>query len=130
MILIVEDNKMVIQAYHCLLENLKVHFYFAKTAQAALKALQENHFNLVFMDIHLPDRSGWELCQAIRIWEKENKNKDLMPIFAVSSHFNGFKEKAKATGFTGCIKKPLSHETLNRLIEQYCKKRKYQGWKN
>lgn len=80
-ILLVEDDIDIIEK---LQELLKAEGFQVVTAQRqaqALALLDENRFDLILLDISLPDGSGYAICSAARANSADNKNKDVPVIF-------------------------------------------------
>lgn len=78
-------------------------------------ALQERP-DLILLDLSLPKKSGWEVCQAIR----EALGPDTMPIVALTAHaIKGDREKALSTGFDDYITKPINEDLLFATVEKY-----------
>ncbi len=110
-ILIVEDD--------CLL-NKTLAFHFsadgydvtsALNAEAAVKCLAGAPYDLVLLDINLPDGNGFDLCRAIK-----PDNPDTMVIFLTANDEECDQLKGYAAGAVDYITKPFSVEALQRKI--------------
>ncbi|MEG0291642.1 MAG: response regulator transcription factor [Anaerovoracaceae bacterium] len=80
-ILLVEDDKTIIEN---LKELLKIEGYEVVTAMRqadALDILDEERFDLILLDISLPDGSGYAICSAAKAEMETNKNKETPVIF-------------------------------------------------
>lgn len=113
-ILLAEDNpvnqKVVIKTLEA--AGYKVEPVF--NGKEALDALQKNSFDLVLMDIQMPDMDGYTAARMIR----ENENSDTgIPIIALTAHaMMGDKEKCIEAGMNDYISKPIiSSELLNKI---------------
>ncbi len=81
-----------------------------------MKMLQSTVFDLILMDIQMPDLDGYQTTRAIRRLEK-NSNKHT-PIIAVTAYaVKGDREKCLAAGMDGYISKPIRPEILRHEIE-------------
>ena len=65
-ILIVDDAAPVRELLASALSKRGYSVTTAESAQAALDKLQENYYHVMFVDLHMPDMSGVELCEKIR----------------------------------------------------------------
>ena len=87
------------------------------TGCAALKALEEQEFDLVLMDVRMPDMDGLEVAAAIR--EKEKGNGKRVPIIAMTAHaVPGDQDRCLAAGMDGYVAKPVSGQTLAMEIDR------------
>ena len=112
--LIVDDEPDVCWALENLLASKGLPCQKAQTAQAALDLMKTHRFQLVFLDVTLPDMNGLELARRLH---------DLDPLlrFVIVSGFLS-REAAAAAQVEGlicaCINKPFLHEEILRVIEQ------------
>jgi len=65
-ILIIEDEEKVVQVIKAYLEKNGYNVYFALNGLTGIKIFKENKFDLVILDLMLPDISGEEICKIIR----------------------------------------------------------------
>ena len=97
---------------------------FADNGRLAYEAFQKERFDLVLMDIGMPEMDGTEALKAIRAFEK-SRNSAQTPIIAVTAHvMGGDKEKLLDMGFNAYLGKPLIMQALNDLIEKWTKANK------
>ena len=120
-VLIVEDNKV----NQLLLKNMLKKFGFdkletAENGRIALNKLRENNFDLVLMDIQMPEMDGYEITHEIRTrLRKEMRN---IPVIAITADASDKeKVKAKEAGLDDYIVKPYSPEELYFTIIKYVK---------
>jgi len=120
-VLIVEDNKV----NQLLLKNMLKKFGFdnldtAENGRIALNKLREKNYNLILMDIQMPEMDGYEITREIRSrLRKEMRNIPVIAITADASEKE--KIKAKETGMDDYIVKPYSPEDLYFTILKYVK---------
>lgn len=119
-VLVAEDNLVNRQVLRSLLDRLEVTCEFRNNGYEATTALCETNRNytLVLMDCDMPGIDGFEATKKIRQYEKRH-NLSPVPIIAVTSM--GAKEqedKAKASGMTGFIRKPVSLDTLRLELDK------------
>jgi two-component system sensor histidine kinase/response regulator len=80
-ILIVDDNPQNLQVLGRLLQEKDFEIEFATNGKAALEWIDSQQFDLILLDINMPEMDGFEVCQAIR--KKENMNK--IPVIFLSA---------------------------------------------
>jgi two-component system aerobic respiration control sensor histidine kinase ArcB len=120
-VLLVEDNKMILFAEKHQLENFHCEIDTADTGQKAIVLLKNKHYDLVFMDIGLPDKNGCDVTAEIREWEKLHNCHT--PIVALTAHVDeNNKQRCLSVGMESVLAKPLTDEsiknTLNIFIHQ------------
>lgn len=120
-ILIVEDNRIAARAVHSNICGLINHCRcdIASDGVQALKMVQANHYDLIIMDIGLPDIEGTEVTRQIRALE--NPQMSSVPIVALTGHGNNPEKKREAldAGMQEVFTKPLSPSALESLLQRY-----------
>ncbi len=82
----------------------------------ALAALGQERFDVVLMDIQMPNMDGLEATRAIR--EEEEKTGGHVPIIAMTAHaMHGDRERCLAAGMDGYVSKPVNAKDLYAAIE-------------
>jgi len=66
-VLIADDEPHVVELVRVTLEDERVRVFEAATGAAALAIAEEVAIDLVFLDVHLPDLSGLDVCRALRM---------------------------------------------------------------
>jgi CheY-like chemotaxis protein len=85
----------------------------------ALHLLEEQPFDLVLMDVQMPEMDGFEATAAIR--EKELRSGEHMPIIAMTAHaMTGDRERCLAAGMDDYITKPFHTPALLEIVARYC----------
>jgi len=88
------------------------------TGREAVECLQAQHFDLVFMDIQMPEMDGTEATQLIRASGLPHATE--VPIIALTAGaFLEEKAKALASGMDDFLTKPLEQEKLKQMLEKY-----------
>jgi len=117
-ILLAEDNRVNQQLAVKLLEKQGHTVRVAENGRAALGALEAGRFDLILMDVQMPEMSGLEATAAIRAREQETGGH--LPIIAMTARaLNGDQEACLAAGMDGYISKPVSPKLLAEAIAQY-----------
>lgn len=114
-ILLAEDSAINQMLAVRLLEKRGHTVAVATNGKEALKALDEAEFDLVLMDVQMPEMSGFEATEAIR--EKERITGHHMPIIAMTAHaMKGDRERCLNSGMDGYVAKPIRPDELFEAI--------------
>jgi DNA-binding NtrC family response regulator len=116
-ILIVDDDEDTLETLTDILQEKGFYTETAKTGKEALKKAEERFFNVVLLDIKLPDMTGIEVLQALN-----EKNKSTMSIMITANATVQNAIDANNFGASAYIMKPIDHETLLRAIKESLKK--------
>jgi two-component system sensor histidine kinase/response regulator len=115
-ILVAEDNPVNQRLAVGLLEKQGHSVALASNGRAALEAIAREQFDLVFMDVQMPEMDGFEATAAIR--GKENAGGMRLQIIAMTAHaMKGDMERCLAAGMDGYVSKPIQVEALTQAIE-------------
>jgi PAS domain S-box-containing protein len=104
-----EDNRLLVGAY---LRREACQLDFAEDGRVAVEKFVANHYDMVFMDIQMPEIDGLTATRMIRKWEKEN-NRSPTPIVALTA--SALEEDVKSTLAAGCdlhLSKPIKKSVL------------------
>ncbi|NRB42774.1 MAG: response regulator, partial [Pseudomonadales bacterium] len=117
-ILVVEDNVVNQMVARASLERLNCHVFIASCGQDALDNLERQSFDLVFMDMQMPDMSGPEVTRLIRA--SDNQQWKNLPIVAMTANV-GKKDRQLCddSGMNDFIGKPFTPEQLKQCINQW-----------
>ncbi len=121
-ILLAEDNAINQILAVKMLEKMGHEVTVAHNGRSAVDHLQTaNAFDLVFMDVHMPEMDGYSATEAIRAWETERGLGEHVPIIAMTaSAMTGDREKCLKAGMDGYVAKPISQKELLRAIREAC----------
>ncbi len=115
-VLLAEDNAVNQRLAARLMEKRGHTVVLVSTGRAALAALAQEPFDLVLMDVQMPDMDGLEATTAIRRWEQETNTH--VPIIAMTAHaMQGDAERCLAAGMDGYVSKPMKPEDLYAAID-------------
>ncbi|MGO9892662.1 MAG: response regulator [Bryobacteraceae bacterium] len=110
-ILLAEDNPVNQQVALRMLERQGHSVTLAGDGRAALAALGRGPFDLLLMDVQMPDMDGFEATAAIR--DRERGTGEHVAIFAMTAHaMAGDRERCLAAGMDGYIAKPIRKKDL------------------
>ncbi len=124
-ILLVEDNSINQQVTLGILKKLgyqKVEAVF--NGIEAIEILRHHPYDLVFMDLSMPELDGFDTAKQIREQKIQNSHVDMdIPIIALTAHaIKGDREKCLAAGMNDYITKPVSPESLAKVMNKWFKK--------
>jgi CheY-like chemotaxis protein len=118
-ILLAEDNAVNQLLATRLLEKQGHHVATVGNGRAALERLEKETFDLILMDIQMPEMDGFEATAAIR--KQEESTGKHLPIVAMTAHaMEGDRERCLAAGMDGYIAKPVRAKDLIDAIENLC----------
>jgi signal transduction histidine kinase len=121
-ILLAEDNRVNQKIAIRLLEKRGHHAVLAANGKEALEALAQASFDLVLMDVHMPDMDGIEATKAIR--EKEKSTGLHQPVIAMTAlAMKGDRERCLAAGMDGYLSKPIDLQQLDDVLAAYADQR-------
>jgi CheY-like chemotaxis protein len=117
-ILLAEDNAINQKIACHVLEKQGHHVTVAADGRQALSALDQAPFDLVLMDVQMPEMDGFETTGAIRA--RERGTRAHLPIIAMTAHaMQGDRERCIAAGMDSYISKPLEIKELIALLEEF-----------
>jgi CheY-like chemotaxis protein len=115
-VLLAEDNVVNQVLATRLLEKHGHSVVVASNGREALEELEKQKFDLVVMDVSMPEMDGFEATAAIR--EKEGVTGAHIPIIAMTAHaMKGDRERCLAAGMDAYISKPIQPSELYRAIK-------------
>jgi PAS domain S-box-containing protein len=118
-VLLVEDNPLNQILAERLIRRRGDDIVVTGNGREALAAFEGGHFDLVLMDIQMPEMSGREVTAAIREREKEKVAGKRVPIIATTaSAINEDREMCLASGMDAYLSKPIERATLYATIDR------------
>ncbi len=116
-ILLVEDTPINQTLETILLQRMGYEVSIANNGIEAIEAFSTREFDLILMDIHMPEMGGVEAAEIIRTLEK-NQQLKRTPIIAVTANaLKGDKERYLAAGMDGYVSKPIAVDALRHEIK-------------
>jgi signal transduction histidine kinase/CheY-like chemotaxis protein len=122
MVLLAEDNAVNQRLVVRLLEKRGHRVAVAENGLEALAALKKEDFDLVLMDVQMPEMDGMEATAAIR--KEEKRTGEHLAVIALTAHaMKGDREKCLAAGMDGYLTKPIRPQELDDALEACVKNR-------
>ncbi len=119
-ILLAEDNVVNQKVAAKILANWGHSIVVASNGKEAVNACEKEHFDLVFMDVQMPDLDGFETTRIIRAGERDGGRR--LPIVAMTAHaMKGDKKKCLAAGMDDYVSKPINRDELFSVIQKFAK---------
>ncbi|MBD3288611.1 response regulator, partial [candidate division KSB1 bacterium] len=115
-ILLAEDNAINQRVAVALIERTGIPVDVVPDGKAAIKAIDKKDYDLVLMDIQMPNMDGMTATRNIR----ENKEYKDLPIIAITAHaMKGDREKCLATGMNDYLSKPIVPDELYKILNKW-----------
>ena len=116
-ILLVDDSVINLAVISSMLTTVGHRVDLAVCGVDAIKAVSDKNYDLILMDVSMPDMSGLEATKIIR----QSTGINNMPIIAITAHaLVGYKEQCLAAGMNGYLTKPISQKDLLSIINTWC----------
>ncbi len=112
-ILIVDDEPNIVMSLEYLMRSKGLEVGIARSGTEALDQMEQSHYDLVLLDITMPDLDGYHVCQTIKnhpVW------KDTHVVFLSAKSKQSDIEKGMSLGATDYIVKPFSTKDLSKRI--------------
>jgi signal transduction histidine kinase/CheY-like chemotaxis protein len=118
-VLLVEDNEVAQKIVSILLNRIGCQVDIASTGAEAIESLEKTIYDLVYMDIGLPDMKGYEVVEKWR----ENCYGNI-PIIALTAHADTTeRELCFKSGIDGILRKPLLEKQAVEVIDKFIHKK-------
>ena len=120
-VLVVEDNDINIEIAEELLSYVGIEVEKARDGQQAVDIVRdrpENYYDLIFMDIQMPVKNGYEAAKEIR--ESEREDLKTIPIIAMSADaFSDDIQRCLSVGMNAHVAKPIELPKLLEALEKW-----------
>ena len=117
-ILVVEDQVEVLTATMLLLEHAGFEVVGAETGADGIRLSQNEEFDLVILDVNLPEKNGFEVCA----WLKHDFRFSRTPIIFTSGHWNEENRRhALELGAADLIDKPFNASRFLQIVFSHLK---------
>jgi len=126
-ILVAEDNRINVMLATSLLSKLGHRIDTVANGREAIEALTRAPYDLVLMDVQMPEMDGLEATRRIRHAESTGRRRDRMPIIALTaSTLEGDRQVCIEAGMDDFLAKPLNPEALRAILARYTPKAPYE----
>jgi len=118
-ILLAEDNLVNQRLAVRMLEKAGHSVVVADNGRQAIDTWQSERFDLILMDVQMPEVDGFEAVAEIRSQEAQSPDQQKTPIIALTAHaLKGDRERCLAAGMQEYVSKPIKPKTLFAAIER------------
>lgn len=125
-LLLVDDNEINREVAKAILEPLELTIEEAENGKEALELTENNTYDVILMDSHMPVLSGEEATKEIR--ERETVTGQHVPIIALTADaINGVREKMMECGMDDYIVKPIDATVMYRMLRKVIPEEKIRG---
>jgi len=115
-VMAVDDNPANLKLIGALLDDQVQHVELCDSGHNAIDRAKQMQFDLILMDIQMPDIDGIRACETIRQLPHQQQT----PVIAVTAHaMAGQKEKLLSAGMSGYLAKPIEEDKLRSLLLRY-----------
>ncbi|KDY10483.1 aerobic respiration two-component sensor histidine kinase ArcB [Escherichia coli] len=115
-VLLVEDIELNVIVARSVLEKLGNSVDVAMTGKAALEMFKPGEYDLVLLDIQLPDMTGLDISRELT---KRHPREDLPPLVALTANVLKDKQEYLNAGMDDVLSKPLSVPALTAMIKKF-----------
>ena len=115
-VLLVEDIELNVIVARSVLEKLGNSVDVAMTGKAALEMFKPGEYDLVLLDIQLPDMTGLDISRELT---KRYPREDLPPLVALTANVLKDKQEYLNAGMDDVLSKPLSVPALTAMIKKF-----------
>ncbi len=121
-VLVVEDNTTAQKVAKALLSQRGCQVDIASAGDEALQLWKANKYDLIFMDIGLPDMDGYQVTRHIRIQEATGNHH--VPIIALTAHVGDEnKQRCIESGMNAVLTKPLTQKSCKDILASFTPKK-------
>lgn len=118
-VLLVEDIEVNVVVARAMLEKFGCDVDVAMTGDEAFELFKQNSYDLILLDIQLPDMTGFDIARQLRE-RYENEEVDYLPLLvALTANIMQTKEEYQRQGMDDVLRKPLSLEALSECLNHY-----------
>ncbi len=118
-ILLAEDNAVNQRLAVRLLEKRGHRVELASNGREALTALEKESYDLVLMDVQMPEMDGLEATRALREKEKKKSGTRQMVIALTAHAMKGDRERCLDAGMDGYLSKPIHPQELDDVLDSF-----------
>ena len=114
--LVVDDSLAVRKQVSIVLRRAGITAEFAEDAESALQLIETRSYDILFLDVVLPGKDGYEICKAV----KRDKDKKHIPVIMLTVKSSPIdKIKGKLSGCDDYLTKPVSLKEFNQTLSKW-----------
>ncbi|MEC7839173.1 MAG: response regulator [Chlamydiota bacterium] len=122
-VLVADDYPINLELTKEMLEMMDCDVDIAEDGAEALECYNDNAYNIIFLDIQMPGKDGYEVCREIRKIEKE-QNKPSTAIVALTANAMAEdRDLCLAAGMDEYLAKPVRGQDLVKILEKFLSKK-------
>ena len=115
-VLVVDDSLPIRTQLKMALSDITENVDFAEDGETAMKLIEENQYNIIFLDVVLPDIDGYKICKTI----KRDPAKRKTPVVMLTSNSSpADRVKGKAAGCDTYIIKPVRRIVFEEVVREF-----------
>ncbi len=119
-ILLVEDNPLNQKVVTFNLKKYNYNVTSVMYGREAIDLVKNRKFDLILMDIMLPEMDGFEVTENIRKYEEESGATEKVPIIALTANaLDNDRDKCYSAGMNEYLSKPFSSDELIGVIDKF-----------
>ena len=115
-ILVADDDDLGRRLMRVILTHEGHHVEVAANGLEALESVKQNKYDIVFMDLHMPDMDGMEASRQIRAWEKEGGSHTFI-VALTASYLPEIGQAMFDAGMDNYVSKPFEVSQIQRLLK-------------
>lgn len=116
-ILVVDDSPTVCERFYVFLKQRGYACYAMRDARQALEAVEKNQYDMVFLDVVIPEMDGYTLCRKIKAMPSY---KHIPVVLLTSRDLTTDRVHGLLSGCSHYLTKPLKPEELDELMANLC----------
>lgn len=119
-VLLVDDDRTNLQVASLRLEKMNINVTMAQSGHEALENFKRFHFDLIFMDCHMPELDGYATTKMIRDLENQSKVENPTPIIALSANaMEDEDHRCYTSGMDDYLTKPIILKDLITVLNKW-----------
>ncbi|MCU0226520.1 MAG: response regulator [Bryobacterales bacterium] len=118
-VLLAEDNMINQHVAMAMLKRMGIRADLVSSGSEALDAMRSRDYDLVLMDVQMPEMDGLEATRLLRLWEASQSRRRL-PVIAMTAHaMEGDRRMCLEAGMDGYVPKPIKREALLEALREW-----------
>jgi CheY-like chemotaxis protein len=124
-VLVAEDNSTNQFVIRAILNKYEMNVQVVNNGAEAVTAYQSGHYDLIFMDVQMPEMDGCQATEAIRALEADKAVEKPIPIVALTANvLQEDRDACTKAGMNDFLTKPVKRDFLLQVLEKYLSDKK------